>query len=181
MVVLDTSVLLLLLDPTAKPPNDSSTGAPLDQAAARIEHLVNTLATANEKIVVPTPVLSELLVLAGDVAPKYVQRLNGILSFRIAPFDQKAAIEAAIMHRDALQRGGIRIDAAKLDTTRTKIKFDRQIVAIAKVEGARIVYSDDDDVITYAEKAGMEASRTANLDPPPEDPQQAMDFDSSED
>ena len=180
MVVLDTSVLLLLLDPNAKPPNDPSTGAPLGQAAARIEHLIDTLTTANEKIVIPTPVFSELLVLAGDAAPKYVQRLNGTSAFRIAPFDQKAAIEAAIMHRDALRRGSTRIDAAKPDTTRTKIKFDRQIVAIAKTEGARIVYSDDEDVISYAKKAGLDALRTADLDRPPVDPQQAMNFDDSD-
>ena len=176
MVVFDTSVLLLLLDPSAKPPNDPDTGAPLDQAAARIEHLVDTLTAAGTRVIIPTPVFSELLVLAGDAGPKYVQRLNGTSTFRVAPFDQKAAIEAAIMHRDALQRGGIRVDAAKLDVTRTKIKFDRQIVAIAKVEGAQIVYSDDDHVITCAKRAGLDASRTSDLDPPPVDPQQAMDF-----
>ena len=181
MVVFDTSVLLLLLDPNAKPPRDPETGKPLERAAARIEHLVDGFAKAGERIVVPTPVLSELLVLAGDAAPKYVQRLNGTSAFRIAPFDQRAAIEAAVAHRDALQRGGIRIDTANPDTTRAKIKFDRQIVAIAKVEGARIIYADDDDIVTYAARAGLDVCRTTELDVPLTDPQQSMDFDGSDD
>lgn len=177
MVVFDTTVLLLVLDPRAKPPTDPETGQPLDRPAARIEHLVDNLTKMNEQIIIPTPVFSEVLVLAGQAAPKYIQYLNGMSVFRIAPFDQKAAIEAAIAHRDALDRGGIRIDTATPDATRTKIKFDRQIVAIAKAEGARMVYSDDDDVIGYAARSGLGASRTIDLDLPPDDPQQTLDFD----
>ena len=180
MVVFDTSVLLLVLDPNARAPTDPDTGQPLDRAAARIEHLIDTLTKANEQIVIPTPVFSEVLVLAGQAAPKYIQHLNGPSVFRIAPFDQKAAIEAAIAHRDALDRGGIRIDTATPDATRTKIKFDRQIVAIAKAEGARMVYSDDADVVGYAIRSGLAASRTIDLDLPPESPQRSMDFDESD-
>ena len=180
MIIFDTSVLLLVLDPSAKPPTDPNTGQPLDRAGARLEYLVDTLTKTNEQIIIPTPVFSEVLVLAGQAAPKYIQLLNGLSVFRIAPFDQKAAIEAAIATRDALDRGGIRIDTSSPDATRTKIKFDRQIVAIAKAEGARMVYSDDDDVIGYAARSGLQASRTIDLDLPPKDPQQSMDFDESD-
>ena len=158
MVVFDTSILLLVLDPNAKPPADPATGAPVPRATARIEYLVDRLDHDREKIIVPTPVLSELLV------------------FRIASFDQKAAIEAALAHRDALRRGGLRIDTANPDAPRTKIKFDWQIVAIASAEGARAVYSDDEDVIGYAKQAGLGAFRTLDPELPPEDPQQALDF-----
>ena len=176
MVVFDTSVLLLVLDPSAKPPTDPATGQPLERAAARIEHLVDTLTKASTKIIIPTPVLSEVLVLAGEAVSKYLQHLNGLSVFRIAPFDQKAAIEAALAHRDAMGRGGHRFGTASPDTTRTKIKFDRQIVAIAKVEGARMIYSDDQHVVGYARRAGLEACRTSDLDLPPEDPQKSMDL-----
>ena len=82
----------------------------------------------------PTPVLSELLVYAGRAMQEYLQFFNDRMAFRIAPFDEKAAIEAALAHRDALERGGLRIDASNPDASRTKIKSDRQIVAIAKAE-----------------------------------------------
>lgn len=176
MVVFDTSVLLLLLDPNAKPPTDPATRARVERAAERIEHLIDVLANDKEKIIIPTPVLSEVMVYAGGAMQKYMQYFTDQSVFRIAPFDQKAAIEAALAHRDALERGGLKIDAANPDTTRTKIKFDRQIVAIAKAEGASAVYSDDDDVIGYAKKAGLRAYRTADLDLPPDDPQHSMDF-----
>ena len=96
--------------------------------------------------------------------------------FRIAVFDQKAAIEAALAMRDALERGGIRVDAANPRETRTNVTFDRQIVAIAKAEGAHTVYSDDADVVTYTRMATMTALRTADLDLPPEDPQKQLGF-----
>tara|TARA_Y100001951_G_C11290625_1_gene271874 strand:+ start:1976 stop:2518 length:543 start_codon:yes stop_codon:yes gene_type:complete len=177
MVVFDSSVLLLVLDRNAKPPNDPATGQPLNKAAERIEYLIGNLTADDAKIVIPTPVLSEVLVHAGEAMQPYLDILNGQAAFRIASFDQKAAIEAAIAMRDAIKRGGHRIDAINPDVTKTKIKFDRQIVAIAKAEGAQTVYSDDVDVHSYAKHAGLQAIRTFDLDLPPEDPQQSLDFD----
>jgi len=180
MVVFDSSVLLLVLDPNAKAPNDPATGHPLEKAAERIEYLIANLTAGKEKIVIPTPVLSEVLVHAGDATHSYLDILNGQATFRIAPFDQKAAIEAALATSDAIKRGGHRVDAANHDATKTKIKFDRQIVAVAKAEGAQAVYSDDADVHNYAKLSGLDAYRTADLDLPPEDPQQSLDFDTTE-
>lgn len=175
MVVLDSSVLLLVLDPTARPPIDPATRQPLDKASQRIEYLIENLTADKEQIVIPTPVLSEVLVHAGDAMTPYLDALNGQAAFRIAPFDQKAAIEAALATSDAIKRGGRRVDAANPDATKTKIMFDRQIVAIAKAEGAHAVYSDDADIHRFARRAGLDAYRTADLDPPPEDPQGSLD------
>lgn len=177
MVVFDSSVLLLVLDPNAKPPNDPATGQPLDKAAERIEYLIDNLTADKEKIIIPTPVLSEVLVHAGAAMQPYLDILNDQGAFRIAPFDQKAAIEAALATSDAIRRGGHRVDAANPDATKTKIKFDRQIVAIAKAEGAHTVYSDDADVHSYARLVELVALQTGDLDLPPEDPQQSMEFD----
>ena len=177
MVVFDSSVLLLVLDPGAKAPTDPETSKTVDKAAERIEYLIETLTANKEQVVIPTPVLSEVLVHAGEARERYLDILNGQATFRIAPFDQKAAIEAALATSDAIKRGGHRVDAANPDATKTKIKFDRQIIAIAKAEGAHTVYSDDDDVHRYAEQAGLTAYRTAELDLPPEEPQQSLDFD----
>ena len=176
MVVFDTSVLLLVLDSAAKAPTDPATAGPVDRASERIEYLISNLSADKEKIIIPTPVLSEVLVHAGAAMQTYLEILNGQAAFRIAPFDQKAAIEAALAMSDAIRRGGHRVDAANPDVTKTKIKFDRQIVAIAKAEGAHSVYSDDEDVHRYAIQAGLKAHRTSELDLPPEDPQTILDF-----
>ena len=60
--------------------------------------------------------------------------------------------------------------------TKSKVKFDRQIVAIAKAEEANTIYADDADIFTLAERAKIKAYRSRDLDLPPEDPQTAMDF-----
>lgn len=176
MVVFDSSVFLLVLDPDTRPPIDPVTGKPLLKAAERIEYLIDNLTADKKKIIIPTPVLSEVLVHAGDAMQPYIDTLNGQAVFRVVPFDQRAAIEVALAMRDAIRRGGHRIDAANPDSTKTKIKFDRQIVAIAKAEGAEVIYSDDEDVHAYAKIAGLNSLRTADLDLPPEDPQVSLQF-----
>ena len=77
---------------------------------------------------------------------------------------------------EALKSGGLRANATSADISKSKIKFDRQIVAIAKAEGAHTVYSDDKDVHSYASRAGLKAYRTVDLDLPPEDPQRHLEL-----
>lgn len=95
MVVFDASVLLLVLEPGAKAPNDPETDAPVHRAAERIEFLIATLSAAREQIVIPTPVLSEVLVHAGAAMQPYLDTLNKQSVFRIVPFDQKAGVRAS--------------------------------------------------------------------------------------
>ncbi|MFD2857474.1 hypothetical protein ACFSZS_25900 [Seohaeicola zhoushanensis] len=77
---------------------------------------------------------------------------------------------------DAIKRGGHRVDAANQDATKTKVKFDRQIVAIAKTEGAHTIYSDDEDVCKYARRAKINSISTHQLALPPEDLQLSINF-----
>ncbi|MEO0852846.1 MAG: hypothetical protein AAFY15_05005 [Cyanobacteria bacterium J06648_11] len=121
--------------------------------------------------------LSEIMVYASAAGPKWLQHFNSTAVFRIAPFDQRAAIEAALSIRDSLDRGGLKIDASDPGISRGKVKFDRQIVAIAKTEGANTIYSDDGHIFTIGKAAGLRVYRTADLDLPPKDQQQTLKFD----
>ncbi|MDA2934247.1 hypothetical protein MYX82_07875, partial [Acidobacteria bacterium AH-259-D05] len=47
------------------------------------------------------------------------------------------------------------------------VKFDRQIVAIAKVENAHTIYSDDDHLKSYGEKVGIKVVSVSDLPLPP--------------
>jgi len=76
MVVFDATTLLYLLDPEAKAPTDPETGESVSRVKDRITFLVSELEKRKEKIIVPTPALSELLVRAGDAGPKYLDILN---------------------------------------------------------------------------------------------------------
>lgn len=65
MVIMDATTLLLLFDPNVKPSIDEATKQPLEKCKERIELLLQNLSEANIQILVPTPILSEILVTAG--------------------------------------------------------------------------------------------------------------------
>lgn len=163
MVLFDTTFLSLLLHPEAKPPLGSD-GNPVSRCKDRIENLIQSLSDRKTKIIIPTPVLSEILVLSGKSGPDYLNAINERACFEIKSFDQKAAIEAATQIRDAMS-GGDKKGAA--GGTWAKAKFDRQIVAIAKVEGVQTIYSDDKDVEAFAKAVGIEVKTVEQLDLPP--------------
>src|SRR5690348_592816 len=97
MVVFDASILLFLLD--------EDTPSSVTRAKERVEYLIDQLSQAGEKIVIPTPALSECLVHAGPAAPEYLIIINKQSCFRVASFDERAAVEAAIRTYNARQRG----------------------------------------------------------------------------
>jgi len=130
------------------------------------------------KIIIPTPALSEFLVHAGNAGPAYLESINSSSSFKVAPFDQRSAIELAAMTKEAIQNGDKR---GRSNETWAKVKFDRQIVAIAKIEGARVIYSDDNGLKNVASENGITVIRISEMALPPEPPQIALAFDQESD
>ena len=173
MVVLDATTLLYLLDPDAKAPTDPETGRSVPEVQARVKCLIDALAKDRQKIVVPTPALSELLVRAGTAGPEYLEVLGKSACFRIADFDQRAAIEVAAMIRSAIDAGNKKGGSP---SSWAKIKFDRQIIAITKVAGATTIYSDDNDISRFARTEGITVIGIKDLPLPPQDLQLALSF-----
>lgn len=103
-----------------------------------------------------------------DAAPAYLEELNRSARFRIATFDTRAAVELAALTREALDAGDKRDGST---APWQKIKIDRQIIAIARTEGAAKIYSDDDDIQRLGQRSGIEVIGIAQLPLPPEDPQ----------
>ena len=60
-----------------------------------------------------------------------------------------------------------------------KIRFDRQIVAIARTNGAKRIYSDDKDLAKFATKLGIEVVPTWDL-PLPAAKQIKMEYEGEE-
>jgi hypothetical protein len=177
MVVFDATTLLCLLDPEAKAPTDPETGKPVAHVKERIEFLVRELESDKEKIIVPTPALSELLVRAGDAGPEYLDILGKAATFKIVDFDQRAAVEVAATTREAIDTGSKKGGS---ESSWAKIKFDRQILAIAKVEGASTIYSDDGDIVRFSKNAGIRVVRLCDLPLPPEDAQGSLPLDKTD-
>lgn len=152
ILVVDSSALALIINPDADPPDDPETGSPLNRTRDRIE-LLQASMDARDTIIVPTPVLAEILVKAGDGAPDVLLALQGLAKIRIAPFDERAAVETAMMTREALAAGDKRGGS---DQAWQKVKIDRQIVAIARVHGASRIYADDHGLAAFATLVGLD-------------------------
>jgi len=59
----------------------------------------------------------------------------------------------------------------------SKVKFDRQIVAIARVEGAERIYSNDDDIKRLGASDSIEVMMLDDLELPPAATPDLFDFD----
>jgi predicted nucleic acid-binding protein len=168
-VVLDTNMLLLLLDPKLPAPKDKNGQPVADRVNERISYLVAELQRQHEKIIIPAPVLAEVLVRAGQTAgAEYLSRLSNAAAFRIEPFDARCACEVAAMTTKAI--GGGNKSGGSTEPWQ-KVKYDRQIVATAKVQQCTMIYTDDAGVIAIAKTSGITTTNLAALPLPPEDAQ----------
>ena len=164
MVVVDTATLLFILQPDARAPLGDD-GVPVPKCRERVELLLKNLSDASIRVVVPTPVLAELMVSVGPGKVQLLGEITQSTAFSVVSFDQIAAIECACLNDPAL--------AKKLGPkdTKAKVKFDRQILAIAKVAGAHTLYTDDKHLIARATANGLKTVRMQDLPLPPEPPQ----------
>jgi predicted nucleic acid-binding protein len=154
-VVFDASFLVLLFNPKSN--------ASVERAPERIDGLIERLSSKKDKIVIPTPALAEILVALSKTGPKYIEKLKEFTCFQVRPFDERAAVEfgAVVRARSKTQQSKTR-----KGINRNKVKFDHQIVAIAKVQGAAVVYSDDKQLRAFAEECGMRAIGLADVPVP---------------
>lgn len=171
MVVFDAATFLLTVDPSTPAPLDSVTGKTVSQPKERVDYLIKTLEENRTKIIVPTPVISEILVRAGKAGPLYLSIIEKSSAFKIESYDIRAAVEVAYMAQGSKNTGKKKGPSAQ---TYAKLKYDRQIIAIAKTNNATTIYSDDKNLKSLAETHGLKVIRLAELPLPPDDPQTTM-------
>ena len=136
-VAVDAAFLKALLDGRSRP----------DPVAT----LIRTLSAENAKVIVPTPALAEVLTHVADAGQTLMEKINRSACFQVRPFDDKASIELA------------RILGKNVGGIRDILRFDRQIVAIARVSGASILYADDESITAFAAECGIPAKRLKDL------------------
>jgi hypothetical protein len=129
--------------------------------------LIKTLTAEKQRVMIGTPVLAEYLVKAGADKDKRFQAITKSPVFSVASFDTMAAVECAALEdkdipKPRLVPGG---------ETKAKVKFDRQIIAIALVRGAKTIYTGDDGLASRARRSGLKAIMTWEIPLPPVDAQ----------
>ncbi len=154
IVGVDTSFLLYLFAPpgTVGVPLDAA-GLPVTMPKERVAGLVAELEKTGARIIVSTPAMSELMIRSGvHAAQTWFSIMNKTKVFKVVPFDVKSAIEVALMAGHAVKGEG---GKDPNDGTFAKLKYDRQIVAVAHTEGATAFYSDDRTQRNLAQRLGM--------------------------
>ena len=164
IVAFDASVLVYVVTSDAKAPIDSATGQTVSQCKERVDYLIANLQRDRAKIIVPTPSLAEVLVGAEQAGPEFLRIIGSSRHFRIVAFDERAAVEFAARQAERKAAG-----AKSSAQTRAKAKFDDQIVSIAAVENATVIYSDDPDIKKLA-GSRFEVIGVAMLPLPPDKP-----------
>jgi hypothetical protein len=127
IVAFDASIIIYVIDDQANPPIDPATGKAVDRCRERVTHLLEFLQQQNAKIVIPTPTFAEVLVRAAKGGPEFLRIFASSRHFRLAAFDERAAVELAARQAERIVAGG-----RAPGKTRAKAKFDDQIVAILK-------------------------------------------------
>jgi hypothetical protein len=75
MVLADATFMLLLIRPGSSVPGDGK-GVPPDRVQERIEFLIHKLENENIRVLVPTPVLSEILIKSKSGAAALIEKLS---------------------------------------------------------------------------------------------------------
>lgn len=170
MVAFDNTILSLLMLPDAEQ-HVGREARIVEHARERVLGLVQRLDAERERVVVPTPALAELLVTEGADVDDILTTLRGSACLRVEGFDERSAVELAARLRDARRAGDPR---EGVPITKGEMKFDRQIVAIALVNRAKVLYSDDAGVATFAAGCGLTVRGVEDLPVP--DSQQMLAF-----
>lgn len=172
MIVFDTSFLALAFDKKAAAPTDPSTKLPLAKSKERIDYLLQGLSDAKQRVLIPTPVLAEYLVNAGQDKDVRLQEFTTSKVFLVAAFDLRAAVECAMIE-DGNSQNGKKLSPVE---SKAKVKFDRQIIAIAIARGAKTIYTGDNGLAACARENHLNVVMTWEVPLPPEKPQLELGY-----
>lgn len=174
MIVFDTTVAAIAFDKNAAVPLDPKTNAPLTQCKERIDLLLTNLAAQKVRVLLPTPVVAEYIVGGGLDKEKRLAIITANKNFLIAPFDLRAAIECALIE------DGDRGKQLNATQTKAKLKFDRQIIAVAIAQSADTIYTGDTTLGARAKDSSLSVVYTWDLPLPPEAAQMKIIYDPPE-
>lgn len=168
-IVIDTNVLVQIMqNEGAKDLLDPETGQIVVSAFERAEALVDRIDALNGVVLLPAPVVSEyLLGIDRKSYQAHLNILNGLKCIEVSAFDQLAAIECALLVTNQEMK---QLDP---DSKMAKLKYDRQILAIAIASGAKEIWTHDKQLYRRSKMMGLVAKSLAAINPKP----QQLNFD----
>lgn len=163
--VLDTNILICFIQPD--PPSRT------ERVPERVEYLLQRLDQDGASVVIPAPVLAELLLYANADEGAVRAELHRIPRVEFGPFNEVTAVELARLERK-LQSA--KISRSEFVGSRSKLKFDKLIIAIALRYELPTLYTDDDNLTKIAKRIGLRVTSSSQLPLPPQSQQQGLEF-----
>ncbi|MCA0973400.1 PIN domain-containing protein [Halomonas denitrificans] len=159
MVALDANFLIRFILGS-----DEYEASSLDVNVSRALYSIET-----KRFLIPTPALSEVMVkMDHEQMASFIGYLHGSKNFLVQPFDQKAAIEAALAVKKAMGDGDKRAGSKE---KWQKVKVDYQIAAIAKANRVSRIYTNDSDIDKVAAMFGLDVVTLDDIEPLPSERQ----------
>jgi len=177
-IIVDTNILIALMKKNSPRANllgeDGFT--PVENLELRARALLDHIERSGGTIVIPTPVLAEYLLGIDGEKNKHSQiaQISSMNCFEIISFEELAAIECSLLPSlHEFKQFAKQIDS---NQTANKIRFDRQIISIAKANGINEIWSCDGEVIKKGREVGIEVKSIEEMMPIPLSDQFPLNF-----
>ncbi|MGG2139933.1 type II toxin-antitoxin system VapC family toxin [Symbiopectobacterium sp. RP] len=166
-IIVDTNILICLMEK-----NSPSTNLLGDDGFSKIENLelrsralLEHIERQGGTIAIPAPVLAEYLLGIDGERNKHahVERISSMNCFEIIPFEELAAVECSLL--PSIQEFKQFSKQINSNQTANKIRFDRQIISIAKANGITEIWSSDGEVIKKGKEAGIDVKSISEIQP----------------
>lgn len=163
-IIFDTNILVQALTgmKAGFKLTDPDTGVEVPDPERRIEALIDLVENSHGSIIIPTPVLAEYLVgIDKKDHQSHISIIQKRSCFEIASFDEIAAYECAQM--PSMRE----LKAMMASDTANKVKFDRQIISIAKSLNVDEIWTHDIGVFKRCKEMGVVVKSLADIAPVP--------------
>lgn len=139
----------------------------IENIELRSKALLDHIERNGGTIVIPTPVLAEYLLGIDGESNKHahVNLISSMNCFEILSFEEIASIECSML--PSKQEFKQFIKQLNSNETANKIRFDRQIIAIAKANGITEIWSSDSQVIKKGLEVGIDVKSLSEIQPIP--------------
>ena len=159
---------------------DQASGTIQDQKGSAIEfvreRLLHFIKENKAEVILPSPVYSELLMISTVTTELLDKYLGNNGRFIICPYDVRAARVHAEVEKPILRKD----KRAGRNETMARLKFDRQILSIAKQNGVELIVTSDTGVISDSKRYDINTICVAEMDLPPSIRQPGLDLDQGE-
>jgi predicted nucleic acid-binding protein len=141
--------------------------------ALRMDGHVAELERKREPVGIPAQVLAEFLEGAKPDEVALSFNLLKTTAFKVLPYDMRAAVETV-----EVSKSGHAARKAQKEKKRERqaVKVDWQIIAVAKANSARLLVTNDADMISEANRCGLTCMSIADFTIPDELRQHPMTF-----